>query len=96
MYMCFFLFDQQLPLCYRHISCLRMQLAVGEAGQAASGDRGGSIIWWDARQGAAKLHIKDAHKGHVTAMCIPAFPVFGGWDCLSGGQDGVLAAWDTR
>lgn len=52
------------------------------------------MIAWDLQSGDAQLHIKDAHGGHVTAMCMGSPDT--AWDCLSGGQDGMLVAWDFR
>lgn len=51
---------------------------------------------WDISQGAAIAHFKSAHMGHVTALHVPASRGALPWDFASGGQDGMLKAWDVR
>ncbi|KXZ51543.1 hypothetical protein GPECTOR_12g506 [Gonium pectorale] len=62
-------------------------------------DRSGNLLLWDTSSGGASWRMKGVHAGHVTALAW--FDDGGGGGGLagcfvSGGQDGVLRAWDPR
>lgn len=76
-----------------------MLMAIAGGGTIASGDRGGSLMVWDATAGRSKWSAGSAHEGHVTALAWFDDGTSGAaWTSLllSGGQDGRLAVWDVR
>ena len=89
-----------------------LQLAVGRAGEAATGDRDGCLLRWDVEAGAPLGRPVQAHAGHCTALAwwADGSSSSGGGGAaaaaaagppstpllLSGGQDGAVCLWDGR
>lgn len=70
-------------------------------GAIVSGSRDGDVILWDTARATPLLHMSNAHEGHVTAVeCLEDTKNKTWEECremyLTGGQDGILQAWDFR